>query len=48
MLSPSVPSSPQSDRTRPTWTRAQVRLLGLLAALFVVQVTASALYVLGG
>lgn len=48
MLSPSVSSSTRPDRTRATWSRSQVRLLVLLAALFVVHVTASALYVLGG
>ena len=48
MLSSSVSSSTRPDRSRVTWGRSQVRLLVLLAALFAVHVTASALYVLGG
>ncbi len=48
MLSPSLRSSTRPDRTRTTWTRTQIRWLVLLAALFVVQVAMSALYVLGG
>ena len=48
MLSPSLRSSNRSARTRAVWTRAEVRRLVFLVALFVVHVTASALYVLGG
>ena len=48
MVSSSISPSPRPDRTQPTWTPSKIRLLILMAALFAVQVTASALYVLGG
>lgn len=48
MLSPSLSASAQPDRLRPSWSRAQVRLLVLLVSMFVVHVAASVLYVLGG
>ena len=43
-----VASAGRPDRTRAVWTRGQVVVLTSLAALFVGQVAAAALYVLGG